>query len=763
MEIFNKRYFIWISFSFLTFSAFSLLLEFKWLSIIFCALSAVFISLLFLIKNKPENFTLIIVLILLFSLLGSARSLICVWEEENVKNKYCGERYICGYVSEVSRSAVYSSEYVVFVESADGERTSFSAILLTDFDAGLAAGDFFEAEVEIVDFDKYTEENFISNSYSSDYAMVCVARQDSEIIFAETEFRIQLVLKNLNKEISHILTSSIKGTSGKMASALLLGNRNLLADDVLRDFRRAGAYHMLALSGMHVSVIVGIFEFLLKKLYVPKGIRIAILSALLIFYVALTGFLPSACRAMLMLWIYYLAVCLGKRSDPLTALFAAVSLIVLISPESVLDLGLLLSFLSTFGIIIASLMRNKIKFFTREAKGGKLCKKAVSFFKNIIFMLLATLCVFVATLPILQMFFGEVSLATFFTNLFVGIFAEVLLALAIGIAVFSYLGLPVGILSALAEITGGLMTNIISKISDLKNIVLSLEYPFAFVLVWTLFLSSLVLLTVKLKRKIVLAIPPVIFGILMSASITYYNISREDTVLCEFVSTENGDSLALSSNGGFYICDMSEGSYSEFYEVLQLAKENCFSEISGVILTHYHSSHSRSLQKLCLRQTVRAVYLPMPQSEDEYYICRGIFAALDGGRTDIILYDREMPLDVLEGELFVSDAVYADGKAHPSFALSYEYGESRLTVIENPFFGTYLESNEALKAFVSESDLLIFGGHGDLPEQKFEIADNVANVGEICFAEKEAVLLSDLDVERKDIYIDVKYKKYILD
>ena len=762
MDMFSKRYFIWISFAFLSFSTLGFSLNIEYIAYLFALIFVLLATGVLLMKSKRKNLILVAVLVLLASAIGFLNSYFFSIERENIKNKYCGERYICGYVSEVTRSSAFSSEYIIRIENVDGEDVSLSAVLASDFDAGLSVGDFFEANADVVDFDAYAKQNLLSNSYSFDYAIVCVADEDSVINTVEPKFRTSLALKELNGEISDILTSNINGISGDMASALLLGNRDLLPDDVLRDFRRAGTYHMLALSGLHVSIIVAIFEFILKKLYVNKLVRIIILTFLSLFYIALTGFLLSACRSMLMLWFFYLARCIGKRSDSLTSLFAAVSLIVLISPQSVLDIGLVLSFLSTFGIITASEIKSKIDFFARQTSGGKIRKKLVSLLKNAVFMMLASICVFVATLPVLQLYFGEVSLATFFTNLFLGVFVEVLLILSIAIAVFSNIDAVAEPLSHIAELVGETMIDIVSRFSDIKNIVLSLNYPFVPMLVWSLFFASLVLLGVKLKRKVFLLMPVALFSVLLCATVLLFNISRADSAIAEFVSEEKGDGLVLSSNEGFYICDLSSGSYSTLYEASELSKENCFSEISGVILTHYHKEHAQSLEKLCLRQKVRTICLPMPACEKDYIIFGSIFRALEGSGVDIRLYEPCSVLDLPCGELTVSDAVYADGKAHPSIAVSFAYGEDRITVIENPFFKTYLEENEAFRAFISESDLLIFGGHGNLTKESFEISRSAARAEEICFADKDLFLLSDLTPEKQNVYIDVKYKKYVL-
>ena len=760
MEIFAKRYFLWISFVFLAFSAMAFLIKIEYIAAFFIFL-VISLSVAILLNKKNRKRTVFIAVLLLFAaLLGVFCSFSFLEKQQDIKEEYCGDCSVSGFVRDVVRSSSFSSQYLVTIESVDGEDVSLQALLASDFDAELRSGDFFEANVSVLDVDECREELFISNSY--DGAVVCRVESEADLILSSPEFRVHIALKDLNEKASAILTTRINGVSGELASALLLGNRELLPDSTLRDFRRAGVYHMLALSGLHVSILVAIFEFLLKKLYVKKPVRIIILAFLTLFYIALTGFLLSACRSMLMLFLFYLANIVGKRSDSLTSLFAAVSVIVLISPGSVLDIGLILSFLSTFAIIVASEIKNKMGFFTREVKGGMVKKKLVLLARGIVFTGFASFCAIIATLPVIQLLFGEISIVSVFTNLVVGVFVEALLMLAIGVIAFSGIYPVAYFFARLSELVGNTMTDAVFRVADAENAVVSLNYPYIDVAVWVLFIAMLVLLGVKLKRKIFLLLPTVLFSVFFVVSVSLFNNSCADTVSFEFVSEKSNDCIALSSGDGFFMCDASGGSYSAFYNAAELSRENCFCEISGIIITHYHTNHILSLERICSEQKVRAVYLPAPANEEDYIVFGGIVRVLEKSGTVLYLFEPTEELSLLGGKLWVSDSVYSDGKAHPSVAISYCFGEDRVTVIENPFFDTYLEENEKLQGFISESELLIFGGHGSSPDKNFEIFEKVRGVGEIHFVKRETLILSDMDCDAVDTFIDTGYKRYIL-
>lgn len=367
MSIFSKRYFVWISFVFLLFSRLCFELEALALTMVLLGFAAVLLALYFAFRNNGSFKNLGAVAILLFAaaIFGTLNTGAFLSNNEKIKTEYSGQREIRGYVSEVVAKNDFLSELVVKVEEIDGEHTNLTLLLVTEHKSELIQGEFFLASVRSMPMDEYENVLYLQNAKSNDFPLVCVASSEYDVDIIDGEFRIETVLSGLKSKLSSKLKVNVGKGAGELASALLLGNRELLSDVVLRDFRRAGVYHILALSGLHVAILVGILELILKKLFVSRPIRVVILATITLFYVALTGFQLSACRSMLMLWALYVALALEESNDTMTALFTAVSLIVLLQPSAVTDLGLLLSFLSTLGIVVASMMKNKLQFFQR--------------------------------------------------------------------------------------------------------------------------------------------------------------------------------------------------------------------------------------------------------------------------------------------------------------------------------------------------------------------------------------------------------------
>lgn len=761
MGVFKKRYFALISLIFLGFSWFSFLGAGFEIFTIF-ALPCLILSYFLKKKGKmSKNLSTLLCLALAISLVACLNAYREQYAAANVAEKYGGVHRIEGYVKQMPSKTAFSSEHAVHIESVDGESADFDCVLVAEYATELIRGDFFSVVATLCPLGDYENADYLHNSDEYEYPLVAAVGEYAEIEYLEPEFRFDLMLSGLNARLSGLLKHHIGGESGELASALLLGNRMLLRDETIRDFRLAGVYHMLALSGQHVAILVAVFEFLLGKLRVGKRARVIILGALTLFYIALTGFLPSACRAMLMLWVLYISFLFGKRSDSMTSLFAAVFIIALVRPSAVLDIGFQLSFLSTFGVICAMMMKERIFFFQGEISGGELYVKFAKLGRSLAQLLLISVCVFVATLPALMIYFGEFSLATFVSNLFMGALCEIFMILSLITLALTRVPWLCAIFGDIAQAVGELMTEIIGGIADFDGVLISLRYPFAPVLVFGLFISATVLVSVELRNRRWLYIVPMCFALVFGLNAFAYNIYRSDFTRAEFVL---GDAFVISSAEGVYICDASNGRSGAIFDGVALAKENCHTKIDGAVLTHYHSYHIRTLEKLANTQKLESVLLPRPMTEKEASVMSSIYRALEGKGVDIIIYEPNTEILLLGGSLTVSERAYTNGYAHPSVAISYSYGENRITVVERPYFGTYLEEKGDFAPLIKSSDVLIFGADGRTPKESFEIFSGLDDSTEVYFTDFELMELSDFEkyLNTRRIFFDVWYKKYDL-
>lgn len=133
-------------------------------------------------------------------------------------------------------------------------------------------------------------------------------------------------------------------------SAVVLGRREPIDDDLLLRFQRSGTAHLLAISGQNLLIVLAGLWVLLLLLGVHGRAQTVALLVLLAFYVPLAGFQVSVVRSYLMIAAFLGADLVWRRRDPLTALAAAALAIVLADPGQVADAGFQLSFAAVLGL-----------------------------------------------------------------------------------------------------------------------------------------------------------------------------------------------------------------------------------------------------------------------------------------------------------------------------------------------------------------------------------------------------------------------------
>lgn len=228
---------------------------------------------------------------------------------------------------------------------------------------------------------------------------------------------------DLRGRLLKTVREALPGQEGALLSAVCLGDTSMLSPRVQNDFRRSGLTHLLVVSGLHMSILIGAVTLLLKRLHVPRAVRVAVLLAVLWVFMLLVGFSYSVIRAGIMLHFLILADAFRFRADSMTSLCAALLFILCLSPYAVVDVGFLLSFASTFGIILLSPFFEewifRRDFFRKHTLCGTLLQCCCTTISAMLF-----------TAPILALFFGTLPMLSVLANLLTAIPVNLLLPLA---------------------------------------------------------------------------------------------------------------------------------------------------------------------------------------------------------------------------------------------------------------------------------------------------------------------------------------------
>ena len=192
-------------------------------------------------------------------------------------------------------------------------------------------------------------------------------------------------------------------------------------------FSVTGTAHLIAVSGSHLAIVGFVIEGLLQKTRCSRGLQRAILAITLVGYAVFTGASPSAVRACCMVFATLVVNGAGRRRHGASALFATMSIFVLLRPTVLFEMGFQLSCASVLAILC----------FCPYATYALGELGVPSGFAS---MLSVTLCSQLATLPITIPAFGTFSLIAPLANALLGPVVSVLLAVSIVLVPFSLVG-----------------------------------------------------------------------------------------------------------------------------------------------------------------------------------------------------------------------------------------------------------------------------------------------------------------------------------
>ncbi len=222
-----------------------------------------------------------------------------------------------------------------------------------------------------------------------------------------------------------------------LLSGILLGVDSGLPASVQEDFRLTGTSHIIAISGYNIVILIGIFSTLTVGL-VGRRRAFYIIVIGLMAYAVLVGGSASVVRATIMGILLLWADHLGRSYAAPNALFASGMVMTFLDPNILFDVGFQLSFMATLGLMVyARPFADSTRALLARLFSGDLARRIVDILND---ALLVTLAAQVTTLPLLMVYFRQISLVSLIVN-------PLVLPAQTGVMMFGLLALSVGLLS----------------------------------------------------------------------------------------------------------------------------------------------------------------------------------------------------------------------------------------------------------------------------------------------------------------------------
>ncbi len=157
----------------------------------------------------------------------------------------------------------------------------------------------------------------------------------------------------LRSEMVEQITATLPTPSAELLIAILFGQRHYLPPEVEDNFRRAGAGHLMAVSGLHVGLVAALVLGLWSRLKLRGRLPLVLAIVMVFAYAYLTGMRPSALRAAIMVSLALGAMLLDREHDLPTAVSFAALATLFINPLLLFSIGFQLSYAATLIIIYA--------------------------------------------------------------------------------------------------------------------------------------------------------------------------------------------------------------------------------------------------------------------------------------------------------------------------------------------------------------------------------------------------------------------------
>ena len=389
---------------------------------------------------------------------------------------------------------------------------------------------------------------------------------DSAVSITQTGSGFLRWLKETRDEIEELLEEHFSADTAALLQGILLGRTQSLSDRMEFAYQNTGSYHFIAVSGMHLTVLSGLCYWLFRFFLGRKGRRIATILVIWLF-VLFTGCPSSALRSGIMLTVLMVGGLFRREGDGLISLSIAGIVIVLMQPFAAMDLGFLMSYCATLGILTISrpllekwngFLQKRLdnhrhtRWFFLVRWGFQVTSRAAS---PLVVAFGANLMI----LPLLVCTYGYYSLWSIPASLLLGVFSIPLLWLGMILLPLLGLGLTPVFLVFPLEWMANLLDRCLFSMASVPWMVMGAES--IALQAWSILVFLLAVLAAAYSGKRVMALCLITAGISLLLALVWTNLAQRDTELhfatdgycTDVVVTQGHSAVVLAGRENGYV------------------------------------------------------------------------------------------------------------------------------------------------------------------------------------------------------------------
>lgn len=391
----------------------------------------------------------------------------------------------------------------------------------------------------------------------------------------------------LKQKMRKTLLSLYPKEKAGVLTAMLLGDKDLLDMQVKELYQKNGISHILAISGLHISMLcMGLFRLLGR---IGSSIKVSsfVTVGFLILYICYTGGSTSSLRAGIMCIVLLGGKLLRRSYDLLSSLALAAILVTAVRPTQVTSAGFLLSFGAVLGVAIASAIKET------------LVERKNTWWSFVLFSGMIQL----VTTPILVWFYYELSPYSILLNFIV----LPLVSFVLGGGIVSVLlGLFIPFLAKLPAGGTYILLSFYEWLGEQAQ-----KFPYAFVLVgrpnlWQVVLYYVILLfvvwkVVFVKKKEENYMDGICFCIGIAVAVSCLFLPRSYETEIVFLDVSQGDAMFLQTESGktlLFDCGSSDVSKVGMYRLTPMLKQRGIPLLDIVSVSHMDSDHVNGVKQI---------------------------------------------------------------------------------------------------------------------------------------------------------------------
>lgn len=631
--------------------------------LIFCSI----IAICMLIVEKNKNILRIIklvinkkvtILLLIFIIAGFIHIKFLKYDYEKIYISLENVN-IVGTIVSSKKEKQYINEYKIETEKINNIKLKKKFILLTK-NKEIEYGNKIRLEGTYIkpsksrnyrgfDYSNYLKTENIYGTIEQNGKIELIKEKNINYLFINLYKVKNKIIKNINNKFPEETRGVVLG--------ILLGDKSSIEEDVRQNFADSSLSHILAVSGTHISYVVICISVLFKKLKLNKNIRKVLTSLVLFMYLYLVDFSVSATRAVIMSTIVIMQMLFYRKQDTITTIAFSSIIILINNPYSILNIGFLLSYGGTIGII---LFVNRISIESKE----DFFQRFKSYLKDIC---IVTISAQTIIMPIIIYYFNTISFTFIISNIIASLIIGPIIMIGLVIIAISFFKIP--IISLIIRFYNILIVILVRTADIISKIPMSkiyLKTPTTLEIIFyysVVFLIALLIYIKKSNRKFIKKTIQIdiynlknffinnrnkvliFISIVSLISITSIKIPKELKI--NFIDVGQGDSCLITTPQNKKVIVDSGG--SESYDVgknvlLPYLLDKRITKIDYIMISHFDTDHCKGFEYVLENIKVKNVIISKQSETSENF--KQIMKIIRKKRINLIIVQKETKIKI---------------------------------------------------------------------------------------------------------------------